>query len=255
VAGWIRASEMDRVLVCHGPLVMPRTGSPSGESACWGISCHKWAETGEIVAHEDYRRHQPHLEKKLGQYDRLAIWPEGAEEDEPGNRVFRELALSRNTLTGEGRFKADGTSEEKMAWKLSHDSEWETGSADYVSVDPLGHATVDDLKTGRFPPDVETSLQLQWYSLACVAAGLAKTATSSITHLPRYPVKADVVRYDRSRGRHYTEREMAVLCEKLNAAHEALTGKRHAVLVIGEGCRFCPCKSICPMLNKTEENK
>lgn len=228
---WVRASTLDRLATCSGPLVLPRVESPSGEGAHWGNSCHLWSETGQISASSEYPNHQKLLEKKLSQYDRLQLWPDGT-------GVYREPALARNTETGQCKAKFDGNKEEKEAWKAAFGDEWETGTADYVRVTDVVY--VDDLKTGKDLP--ECLLQLSWYSTVLSILFGVPQGEVSVTHIPRYPVANDPKRYY---YKPVAAPDMLAKMDELRKVYE----EKQAKYKVTFSCRFCACKDSCVVLS------
>ncbi len=271
---WARASSLGRSLHCPASAVLP---GPDGgevlswetqEAADWGTMVHHWKATGEILAMTPWARHHSFFEEVLSrtftdpEAARRILWPPGGE---------HEVAVAVR-CDGEKRpehcvrFKRDGTTVEKEAWKAAFGPEWATGTMDYrLRVD--GAVTIDDLKTGvgRYNPDTGArestppgSEQHGLYVLAdWLVHGRSNTASrTTTTHWPRPRIPSTNRRRSLTALPPPTRLGHGWLYQDLDNFHNQLimgyelTGiarlSPEAFAVVGDDCRFCPALVNCP---------
>lgn len=177
-----RASSMDRLVRCSGPLFLPvlqdnESSLKTEMAADWGHGVHHWKATGEYTG---IYAQQIRARVEKSRIDRLALWPAGGR---------HEVAMAYNTLTGETAH-ATGDPTALDRWKAQFKFPWWTGTADYVGSNG-GRLWVDDLKTGntdpRFPPTMpEDSYQVRSYlAVWSKIVNYSGDCDGSITHWPR----------------------------------------------------------------------
>lgn len=235
-----RASSMDRLVRCTGPLFLPVLGDDDKGlktelAADWGHGVHHWKATGDFIG---IYAEQIRARVANGRVDRLALWPEGG---------LHEVAMAFNPLTGEIRH-ATGDVKALDRWKTQFAFPWSTGTADYVNV-ASGKLRVDDLKTGnpdpRFPPTMpEDSYQVRWYAMVyCKVIHWGGDVVATITHWPR-PESAETLKPRKTRAPDvYT----ATLTQEQLREFEAHTVRMaREAMACGplrphkETCKFCP---------------
>lgn len=244
-----RASSLDRLLKCHGDLILGGTDEKSEyvkTAADWGTMVHHWKETGEVIVVNGRKNLAALFEKKLklGGVKREQWWPMG---------MTHERAIAINPFTAYGQM-LEGSKEEKEAWKAAHDNNWATGTADgdYWMFDVLA---VDDLKTGRFVTEEEYIEQRRFYCL-----GISRLLEyrgpvhATLTWWPRYPVVSQPQRFGRvfeADELNYFEKRLAKLRDDVRRARE----KRDSlILVPGEHCTWCPSRNICDQFGREISN-
>jgi hypothetical protein len=252
---WARASELDRVLVCPGSLVLPRVDVPSpkrDEAAAWGTMVHHWKATGLVEAVPGYPRHPGTFKKRLVAVDpkREELWPA------PGDHELGVAVSALHHSVG----SVQGTPTTVDAWKAVQPDDRVTGTLDYHGL-ILGNPWVDDLKTGVWLPSPR-SAQLWLYGLAVfrLHLGAPDFITTSITHWPRYPATGAPERHWGKITRHELERFERVLKRKYQQLLELRskwvdfgpTDFDSTPLKPGQDqCRFCPSKGThrgcCPV--------
>jgi hypothetical protein len=220
----MRSSDSDRAVICSHSLIAPRNlarRKKADSAAGYGTVVHRWKETGEIDGGPDGRT----LEKKLllSGTDRGILWSEpGVHEVTFGIRLHETPFAV--VYSGE-RSGAD-------AWKASWvGTDCITGTVDWLG-NRDGAVWVDDLKTGHWPVDVATSMQLRSYALLpWVEAGcpMDYEVVTSITQWEKYPLSAPPVRT-------WCTLTGFDLLEHLDRLRWA-TGSDEAV--IGDHCTFC----------------
>lgn len=254
---WGRASELDRILLCPGPAVLPHLESalPAAvESRAWGKMVHRWAATGRVEADPGFPGHARLFSERLqrSRVHREVLWPAG------GNH---EVAVAVRTSRA-GR--ASGLSLERdpeavKRWKEGQSDDWVVGEVDYLHEDWLGAPWVDDLKTGRreYLAPVR-SAQYATYALAAMrAAGAlhpAEHVRTTRTHWPRYPAGWPP---RRSPPTNFTRDDLDGFERALIRTRDLVLRLRDAVtaglpdpaahLRPGEHCTFCPSRAACPM--------
>lgn len=232
----MRASESNRALICPASLVLPRTPRTSAkrdDAAAFGTFVHYWAETGDSEPEWASESHKKTFRKKLAMtlIDRNDWWPDGEGQHEV---PFALHLLTLQVLRYSGQ--RDGGD----AWKKAFNSEWLTGTVDWVGTKD-GWTWVDDLKTGAWPVDAATSGQLRSYALPVwVEEGCPAewNAYLSITQWPKYKLDGEPVRT----GVWVTGFDMREHLDALRWASE----HPEEVTASEEGCMFCECKPLCP---------
>lgn len=155
------------------------------EAADWGEMVHLWKETGVVPK----GRAGTTLAKKikLAEVNRDLLWVDG----------LHEVPLAYNVVTGESRALVLPLHKEKRdLWKATFDSEWITGTADYVGL-LLDRPWVDDLKTGRQVEYFDHRYQQAFYSLVWTLfqMGQLTECRSTITHWPKYKLETKPRRF------------------------------------------------------------
>ncbi len=233
----MRASESGRGVSCPASLVLLKTVRAPHEkrdrAAAFGTLCHWWCETGETDPEWADPKDIKCLEKKilLSGIDRDEWW-------EPG-KGHHEVTFALRLHDGELLTPPAGMNRDD--WKAGFPSNgYLTGTIDWLATH-YGGAIVDDLKTGRWPVDPATSLQLRSYALVpWVRAGrpMEWDGVVSVTQWERYPLDG-------------LPRRTFHSLSALDLA-EHLGDLQHAVAHPGElnpnddNCRFCDCKQTCP---------
>lgn len=165
-----------------------------------GTLVHHYKETGEFVGdnlhpfprplRKEHEEHIATLERKLfmSGFEREMWWPDGQGTHEV-TFAFSPFTLELLEYQGD-RGGAD-------EWKASFAPlEYVTGTIDWLGRRG-GRRWVDDLKTGAFPVDVETSKQLRTYAVvAWLLDGQPYDweCDVSITQWAKYPLAAEPVR-------------------------------------------------------------
>ena len=230
----IRASSLDRLLECNGSLVLPNDAPRSQtsiEAAEYGTAAHAYVENIE-----DYLQDVTH--PKLAR--KLSMSPDSEHQ-------LRALYTLPGHPTREGhyaygaggalRYVGEGWDDFRAAFPGI------TGTCDYV-VDDGTELFVDDLKTGRFPPNPR-SWQIRFYALcAWLIAGKPAVTTVSVTHWPFYPL-AGVPKRKRSVLNHADHAETQRRLDELIA--------RPTEFVVGTHCKFCPARTNCEAYNRSEK--
>lgn len=233
---WTRASELERAILCPGSAHLPRTPDNRDKTAAnWGTNVHAWKETGKWW--EDTlvtRRRQAALD--AADLTRESLWPGST-----GHEV--SLALRSSVRTVESYV---GPAAERDAWKKSFDSNWLTGTADYIG-EVLGTPWIDDLKTGREVPEDPWELwQLRFYAVCVMILNPDATEVlTSITHWPRYPADSPPRRlWSKPIPRAEVLGTTLGLLEHGRRNVEA--SKKQLRVFPGPQCQWCPASVGCP---------
>lgn len=147
---------------------------------------HSWKETGKVKPHKSYPGHAKTFAKKLflSEIDRNEYWPKG--------RGRHEVTFAVNLKTLEVVWYT-GKREGADKWKEPYQDskEWVSGTIDWVVEKDGKLVLLGDLKTGRWPVEVEGNKQLYTYALPFwIAAGrpLKWKIKLRIEQWPRYPL-------------------------------------------------------------------
>ena len=264
--GWTRASSIERALACIGSTVLepgPDHRSASTlEAAAWGTMVHHWKATGEIRSPGDgYEGLCKLLLKRLraawGDPDgweaaRARLWPGGVHELSVAVYTGHVPQVWSNDCIAE-------ESQDQKKWTDQWSDAWVTGNLDYLG-DLLGDPWVDDLKTGRHPPDPHDP-QLAFYALAAwLLKDKPERVVTSITHWPRSPVGGHPERY----WGEFTSSDLDFFHRRLIMKGREREGLRLYVLdggtpseidlTTGSHCKYCPARINCPALAEAHEN-
>ena len=145
-----------------------------------------------------------------------------------------------------------GSKDQVHEWSSKLGGSWLKGEADYVGETAFGALWIDDLKTGRFPPDPKSG-QLLTYALGAYLSiavpDRPKYLAASITHWPRYPVDSPPTRT----WSKLTPLDLKKWFVTLSATYQETRRLRLLPVVKvlqevkpGEHCTFCPAKDGCP---------
>lgn len=188
----LRASSSDRVLACPYSLVAPRYELPrrkkTAEANEFGSLTHYWVETGRFDYTGATANDVKTLKKKiaLSGIERERWWPPETGRHEV-TFAFNPFTLELVMFRGK-RDKAD-------AWKKGkrwEPTRWVTGTIDWLGKrGPHKRWHVDDLKTGAWDVDVETSKQVRTYAVVpwlLDGQPYDWECDTSITQWPKYPL-------------------------------------------------------------------
>lgn len=222
---------------------------------------HHWKATGEIQAPgEGYEGLPKLLLKRLraawGDEEgwgvaRSRLWPEGLHE--------LSVAIWTGEQTGRNSVIQYAIDQVQADWTDMYGNDWVTGNLDYLG-DLLGDPWVDDLKTGRHPPDPHDP-QLAFYALAAwLIKGKPERVVTSITHWPRSPVGGHPERY----WGEFSAEDLDSFHRRLIMKGREREGLRLYVadggepseidLTTGTHCKYCPARINCPALAEAHEN-
>ena len=244
---WTRASELERTLECQSSLILPQNHEKSKsamEAAAWGTIAHHWKALGTLpTTVPGYDNLLTLFEKRKETWpDREALWPSHGK---------HEVAVGLDCLTGAVAWNEEEDGEKRDAWKQSLPESWISGTLDYHS-DLFGTPWVDDLKTGREPPDYARHPQFLFYGLVAyrlaVSSGdLPDHLLLSCTHWPRYPIDHGATR----KYAHVTAETLDVFQKRLRLAYDNWRWQRDKQRpdpVPGDHCQWCPARMSCPMI-------
>lgn len=250
---WARSSSIERVVACPASSVIPSGPDTRSEAvqeaADWGTFVHHWAATGTFLELEKW----PNFPKLLK--DRLSRMPGEPEEfrAELWPVTGRHEVTFAIDVVKPGRIASfQGSKDQVKDWSAQLGDNWLKGEADYVGETAFGALWIDDLKTGRYPPDPKSG-QLLTYALGAYLSipipDRPKYLAVSVTHWPRYPKDSPP---QRTWGK-VTPLDLKKWYLTLQATKQETTRLRAlpVVKVIaatnpGEHCTFCPAKSGCP---------
>lgn len=234
---WARPSELYRALECPASTVLEKAEDKPGKAAEWGKELHAWKETLEAT---------PRVAKWLTEItdDPVALrneqWPQGTHEQ-----------LLKLDAEGQAHTKLAGTQEERDEF---FDGGFIRGIADWVGGDVIPH--IDDLKTGRFPPDTTPGAHPQLLFYAYVWLSLHPSEPGvllSFTHWPRYPkglgptrIGPDYVSSKEVQDWYWTKLIPAHrLAQRPSAKEDARPGP---------WCMYCRSADFCPLNETTKES-
>lgn len=241
----MRASESDRTIICPASLVRAKTGPRSekaDKAATYGTLVHAWKVDGDT-------RGSKTLVKKLQavSIDREKLWPT------VGNIYGHETTFSVHLETLQLRIWSPTRSKYSSEhWKRRHPrNSYLTGSIDYLSKRSRNDLPeipwLDDLKTGSWPVNAKTSLQLRSYAIAPWVLGDCNTDVwVSITQWPKY-------RLDCRPKRNWHLLKSADIAHHLQKLRWAVRNPDKAI-PSENGCRFCLCKPDCNEYQESDLN-
>lgn len=239
---WARASALERELNCPVTGLLPQVdlrGDHVREAADWGTMAHRWKASGEVRAQPGRPSHERLFREKLV---RTGI---RREDWWPGGRHEVAMAVDCVRMGRAAEFVGDKAAVD--AWRESLGNEYAAGEADYVG-DLFGVPLIDDLKTGRFPPE-PSSPQLRLYALGLwILLDSPDRVIASVTHWPRYPV----VSLPRRESHEYTARQLTAFWKELRLARrrkmmaiKLRLVDQQANAVPGAWCLYCDGKASC----------
>lgn len=258
---WSRASELSRAVACPASTHLPRAPRESSGAAEWGTVVHAWAETGRWDPDNLATRRRAAALVGAG-VTREALWPG------PGEHEVSFALHTRNRVCARERHPDRAA---RDTWCSGFDSEWLTGTADWVG-EWFGEPWIEDLKTGVGHPvdyaghndgtvapdggDPWDLWQLRFYAAAELlwrpdAAGV----WVSVLWWPRYPADSVPLRIGPRRVDRAEVTGLTVpLLETARVAREASLDSVDA-RPGEEQCRWCPSKGHCPAWQRTNENQ
>lgn len=161
-----------------------------------GTLCHHYKETGETAGCFPYPLTKRHV--KILEVAERKVFMSGIDRERwwPSDQGKHEVTFAFSPFTYELReYRHDPKNAD--AWKKQFAAaEWVTGTIDWLAK-RNGRWLVDDLKTGAWPVDPETSKQLRTYAIVVwLLDGRPEDweCDVSITSWPKYPLAGDATR-------------------------------------------------------------
>lgn len=212
------------------------------DAADWGKMVHRWKAHGVVEAEEGRKNHERLLHERIAAsgIDRDVVWP----------GFMHEIGVAVDCASDAVELMS-GHGSAVDAWKAAKPESWIVGTCDgWAEMD--GWLVVDDLKTGRMPPDPDCA-QMLLYATAAMHDRRVDRAILRITHWPRYPrggkpqfitksITADDIAGFRADCRAGYDRYL----EAKSLVVPDVPATLMPVLDTGEHCRYCDSRGACP---------